>query len=124
MGRWRRRAALQHTILSLASAQPSEQDAAFNTSLPSDQLRAFRVSHGMDHGAGPGRRRPPTKATPLPPRGIQSLTVTAPDAGGGRARMHEGEEAAAMVPLNSSPPLPLLLSIIQGACLRNSPPVC
>ena len=50
-----------HMILSLALAQPSEQDAAFNTSLPSDGLEAFGVSHGMDQGAG-RQSRPPAKA--------------------------------------------------------------
>lgn len=78
-------------ILSLALAQPSKQDAAFNTSLPSDGLRAFGVSHGMDQGAGPGQRRPPTKAA-------SDQTVTAPDVGGW-AMMHEREQVTRMGPL-------------------------
>lgn len=89
-------------ILSLALAQPSKQDAAFNTSLPSDGLRAFGVSHGMDQGAGPGQRRPPTKAA-------SDQTVTAPDVGGW-AMMHEREQVTRMGPLikrlpNSLPPV-------------------
>lgn len=91
---------LRHMILSLALAQPSEQDAAFNTSLPSDGLRAFGVSHGTDQGAGPGQRRPPTKeASPK--------TVTDPGVRGGWAMAREREEVVGMVPHNVSPVSPV-----------------
>lgn len=108
---------LQHTILSLALAQPSEQDAAFNTSLPSDGLEAFGVSHGTDQGASRQSRQPAKAASPQ---------TVPPPCGRGTALVREREGAAGMVPLPQClpSPLPPLFSIIQGACSRNSPPVC
>lgn len=94
-------------ILSLALAQPSEQDTAFNTSLPSDGLRAFGVSHGMDQGAGPGQRRPPTTAA-------SPKTVTDAGVGGGWGCRNGSPQR--LPPLSRL--LPLLLSIIQGACSK------
>lgn len=76
-------------------------------------LTAGMKGPGLGSG-GPQPRLPPPWRRPVL-RHSQPLLYLG---GGGRARVPERNG----VPRTTPPPLPLLMSIIQGACSRNSPP--
>lgn len=109
-------AALRHMILSLASASSPSR---MWLSTPLSPWRGSGLFEFLTTWI-----ESPLPARPTHPRGSQSSGRHNPRCGRGKGPGACEEEITGMAPLSISPIPSPLLSIIQGACSRNSPPVC